>query len=649
MTTTRCTNCGFIPVPHTPGNAPPDLHDLRRRLSTLDALITALSAERQKLQVVSDAVVYPILSLPTEITTEIFLHSCDSSPWSPSTGPLLLAQICHEWREIAIHTPALWQSVHFAARSSVELLQLWLGRSGDAPLDLVMHGWGTQIGPLIAASTSHSHHWQDVKFILPFHLYASIDLGNLPLPILRSIALDVFTSHSNDPPVTGVVARVNAPMLYEAHLRMPTGVKVDLHWSQLTTLTLNAVDLTQCISTLRKCPDLVKLSVSTSGPAPSHTEPVFLHALESLECNMTQGSILEHLTLPRLHALAFTHTVEPQNALILENCIRRSTCPRVFSIPCHGLELETLTTYLAAVSDSVSDLELALPPVDLLPALTPMDILPHLKILRVRGTQASRADYQHFADMLQLRLRPSPPRVALAEFTLDFHMGRSLMNQHSLPTASTMAQFRALVADGLKVKLTLSGKQGRLQHTLRFYSSTLGRMQARHGRARGASLPWHARSPPDMDPRRLSVLASIIRWPGHRTAPSSGGHSLPLTDIEPEHRVAYGRRKRNDEDVGTTESTGTRASTPAGRADSSTPQEEQTVSAADACNVIHGDEDAQRRCPSPPHGGRTCPAHAFASTVEQPHYLPQVQGVTQRASRGDSLQARDGHRPRRQQ
>ncbi|KAJ6533027.1 hypothetical protein B0H19DRAFT_1383782 [Mycena capillaripes] len=46
---------------------------LRSRISELDALIASLTAERQRLQAESDAIVYPVLSLPPEVTTEIFL------------------------------------------------------------------------------------------------------------------------------------------------------------------------------------------------------------------------------------------------------------------------------------------------------------------------------------------------------------------------------------------------------------------------------------------------------------------------------------------------------------------------------------------------------------------------------------------------
>ncbi|KAJ6570464.1 hypothetical protein DFH09DRAFT_831302, partial [Mycena vulgaris] len=61
--------------------------------------------------------VYPVLTLPYEITSEVFIKSLPPSPIftkdfknGPNSfeAPLLLSQICREWRSIAISTPHLW-------------------------------------------------------------------------------------------------------------------------------------------------------------------------------------------------------------------------------------------------------------------------------------------------------------------------------------------------------------------------------------------------------------------------------------------------------------------------------------------------------------------------------------------------------------
>ncbi|KAJ6556844.1 hypothetical protein DFH09DRAFT_890059, partial [Mycena vulgaris] len=54
---------------------------------------------------------YPVLSLPPEITSKIFVMSLPPDRWtepSPHPAPLLLAQICREWRSISLDTPELW-------------------------------------------------------------------------------------------------------------------------------------------------------------------------------------------------------------------------------------------------------------------------------------------------------------------------------------------------------------------------------------------------------------------------------------------------------------------------------------------------------------------------------------------------------------
>ncbi|KAJ7113036.1 hypothetical protein C8R44DRAFT_596190, partial [Mycena epipterygia] len=78
----------------------------------LITLINSLTIERQHLQAELDRIVYPVLTLPSEITSDIFIQSIprDSNP-SRHTAPLLLTQICRQWRAIALATPSLWQSI----------------------------------------------------------------------------------------------------------------------------------------------------------------------------------------------------------------------------------------------------------------------------------------------------------------------------------------------------------------------------------------------------------------------------------------------------------------------------------------------------------------------------------------------------------
>ncbi|KAJ7739913.1 hypothetical protein B0H16DRAFT_1568289 [Mycena metata] len=104
--------------------------DLRRRLVELDAAIfeqkdVLAALERDKIAVqqeLDDTATFPILTLPVEITTEIFTwclptiqelrrdHRFFEDEELPGTlqAPLSLASCCRAWRAIAIATPHLW-------------------------------------------------------------------------------------------------------------------------------------------------------------------------------------------------------------------------------------------------------------------------------------------------------------------------------------------------------------------------------------------------------------------------------------------------------------------------------------------------------------------------------------------------------------
>ncbi|KAJ6531126.1 hypothetical protein B0H19DRAFT_967132, partial [Mycena capillaripes] len=53
----------------------------------------------------------PVLRLPPELTSEIFLFCLPDSEFNvpnSTTAPLLLCQIFRRWRDIALATPGLW-------------------------------------------------------------------------------------------------------------------------------------------------------------------------------------------------------------------------------------------------------------------------------------------------------------------------------------------------------------------------------------------------------------------------------------------------------------------------------------------------------------------------------------------------------------
>ncbi|KAJ6488121.1 hypothetical protein C8R47DRAFT_940560, partial [Mycena vitilis] len=88
--------------------------DATAEIAHYKSLIRELKGKRQAAQRSLDSIVYPVLTLPPEITSEIFtccLPSSADGRWNSADtdeAPLLLLHICRTWRKIVISTPALW-------------------------------------------------------------------------------------------------------------------------------------------------------------------------------------------------------------------------------------------------------------------------------------------------------------------------------------------------------------------------------------------------------------------------------------------------------------------------------------------------------------------------------------------------------------
>jgi hypothetical protein len=81
---------------------------LERSLSAL-RIKKALAKERL------NSYKYPVLTLPNEIISEIFIHLLPPCPLCPPItaifSPTHLTHICRRWLEIALGTPELWRVI----------------------------------------------------------------------------------------------------------------------------------------------------------------------------------------------------------------------------------------------------------------------------------------------------------------------------------------------------------------------------------------------------------------------------------------------------------------------------------------------------------------------------------------------------------
>ncbi|KAJ6622876.1 hypothetical protein B0H10DRAFT_862807 [Mycena sp. CBHHK59/15] len=156
-----------------------------------------------------------LISLPTEILGDIFLHSI------PELGdgdgprahfPWILSHVCRYWRTTALSFQKLWSFLDVEQTQENEegesptpsLMETYLARSGEHPLSFrlvyspeTIHGH-----PFLETLCRHSRRWKDVQFVsLPLFALGSLSEGEEDeYPILRSI---VFSRTEFDPDAVG--------------------------------------------------------------------------------------------------------------------------------------------------------------------------------------------------------------------------------------------------------------------------------------------------------------------------------------------------------------------------------------------------------------------------------------------------------------
>ncbi|KAJ7280706.1 hypothetical protein C8J57DRAFT_1563699 [Mycena rebaudengoi] len=317
--------------------------DIRERTTDLDAQILALEQapdavrlERQALQTRLDAYKYPILTLPTEITSEIFVHFLPPYPERPPAiglfSPHILGQICRTWREIALSTPRLWRAIELSLSTkylavALDLLRTWVSRSKNCPLSIFLSSYsGMVIVDFIQAIIPHSERWEDIDLKLPIEM---LRLIGADFPLLRSLTLGPTEYAGETDSLDAILPFSNAPLLTQVALFSnfrPS--EIQRPWSQLTSISAKFLIFTECTeilqhsATLREfCCDYVDVDIGNLFPVAP------LRHLHSLEFGHGAGQkeLLEALTTPALQHL----TIPDNEADAIPNVtalILRSRC-----------------------------------------------------------------------------------------------------------------------------------------------------------------------------------------------------------------------------------------------------------------------------------------------------------------------------------
>ncbi|KAJ7178174.1 hypothetical protein C8R46DRAFT_988315 [Mycena filopes] len=352
------------------------LQDLERSLRTLSAEKDLLETEQDLLQDRLDAYTYPVLTLPPEVVSEIFLHFLPVYPKRvPDTGlssPVVLTQICRLWREIALSTPRLWRTFKIILNTSDSKendlanqirVEEWLRRSGSCAVSVELVYLRREPPLIFQTIMAHRHRWQHLKlFTDMFNLPAIIG----PFPLLRSLAATTWLFRPQTVMHWPTTFR-DAPLLQRVALDRYDDLFRDmLPWSQLTVLIIHDIEGKQCLAILALAPGLVycDLAIGSVGEGDAPSCILLLDQLKTLKLRslgdtntwyseMPNALVIQVPALRRLYIsepFLAPNPIEALRALLLRwNCNPQEIC---IAFPQHNIDMysEALPSILISSS-----------------------------------------------------------------------------------------------------------------------------------------------------------------------------------------------------------------------------------------------------------------------------------------------------------
>ncbi|KAJ6504275.1 hypothetical protein C8R47DRAFT_968588 [Mycena vitilis] len=415
---------------------------------------------------------YPCITLPPEVLSQIFILCLRPPRARPNVteAPLLLCNVCKIWRDTAITTPELWSSLQVNLNSSlfgsnfIDLLDLWLSRSGSQPLSLgvcynefTMAQRRQPLHQLNQLLMRHSEQWVDLELRLAGASEFLQFKGHFPA--LRTLVVD----HPVEPSQFRVTSFLDAPRLANAQLGFACGLRpILLPWAQLTVLRCESLSVMDCFSLLHETTRIIEFTVylDWDGPKVPGSALLLLPTLRSLHllregCHM---DLLDHLTLPALEALSISFDpIEIPRFLLF---LTRSSCSlQRIIIDAWEFRQEHLVQCFAAMS-GVQELKLWRPCCltdDFLGRLEvhPL-LLPDLEVLELH--HVLRAQFKMRALVKMLFARRSGP-VRLQKFWAELCMGS--MDTDRKPLASVPG-IRDLKASGMDLHIEYSERSSEL-------------------------------------------------------------------------------------------------------------------------------------------------------------------------------------------
>ncbi|KAJ7661935.1 hypothetical protein DFH06DRAFT_1397728 [Mycena polygramma] len=297
------------------------LKDIETQILHLERSLAALHSEQRLLQERLNTYTYPVLTLPNELVLEIFAHVLPPYPYCPPvTGedsPNFLAHISCNYPAICVLP---------SSKGLIHILDIWLERSRDRPLSITVKGYNASISrQIFSALAVHRSRWEELRLIRPNSEFFSALDG--PLPLLRLLEVELSDSKG--------FALPSMPRLRTTSLNCVAGLYLSLPWTQLTSLSLEYVSPEECVTILRRAPNLVvcQLALSVWRNIDAGMPDIVLPNLESLLfCDFKlfekpHAGYLDTFVVAGLRTLCIPHRFLGTNPVdSLASFIRKSGC-----------------------------------------------------------------------------------------------------------------------------------------------------------------------------------------------------------------------------------------------------------------------------------------------------------------------------------
>ncbi|KAJ7093664.1 hypothetical protein C8R44DRAFT_989832 [Mycena epipterygia] len=455
------------------------------KIACLEAQLTLLRSERDVLSRALNSIVYTILTIPPELTTEIFgycVHDNGCSARAMIRNALTVASVCRAWRAIAISSGALWNNIqsllHFARTnidSTQKLLEMCLSRSGNLPLDLDLAIWRSsesQSDPIMLLLTQHLSQCVNLRLELDKTISFPVDHFKGPLCSLKKLDIDRPWSRRIAQQTT-ITIFLDAPQLREAHIACLSLSQISLPWIQLTNLHLRRQSLAQCFDILGQTPILEVLVMdprlnSTGAQDPITAPPHVLPRLCSIELYARGSEVfLQHLTLPILEHLSLC--LSSEGVTRVKSLVARSRC-----------SVRALTLYDTR-SSTTNDCIRSLPSLRVLTlgslqwsssqfnqffnCMTEDGLVPALESLNLQVWNHSVVDVRSLADMISARrtVMPGVTKIKSLSLSFDCNPKSDVTAEHgSFYNAETVeyavTKLRKMRHEGLKIDIQSAQK-----------------------------------------------------------------------------------------------------------------------------------------------------------------------------------------------